>query len=321
MSVRLMARVWELDLDHAEQAVLLSLADYADDDGGHLFPSQALVAWRTGYSERQVRRVMAGLKDRGALEVIRKGNQFKRPQYRLKLDGIALKPPRPSGHHGLPEAGEAEQALESTGQDGRSSPESGRAPATGDRKHRPSTTEPRPQLRPVEPPVEPPVDPPVDLAAARRRDLPFEALCRTTGIDWKELTGKTRGPVNSALKEIRAAAGDVDPVALANAILERGRNYRTHFDAAMTPQALGKHWAMCAEPREHRKGVTAREMAQRAARDVGDESGPVGVTGFIDAAVGAAGGGQHEDEEERGGRAGRDDPRSLPEPGDARGHG
>lgn len=62
-----MAQVWELNLCHAEQSVLLAMADIAHDDGTHCYPSVALVAWKTGYSARQVQRIIHSLADRKIL--------------------------------------------------------------------------------------------------------------------------------------------------------------------------------------------------------------------------------------------------------------
>jgi hypothetical protein len=39
VSVRVSARVWELDLPPSEKLVLLKLADFADDGGGNAWPS------------------------------------------------------------------------------------------------------------------------------------------------------------------------------------------------------------------------------------------------------------------------------------------
>lgn len=57
-----MGEVWRRQVAGAEQAVLLVLADYADDDGGNCYPSHARIAWKTGLSERGVRGVIARLR-------------------------------------------------------------------------------------------------------------------------------------------------------------------------------------------------------------------------------------------------------------------
>lgn len=67
MSVKVMGRVWELELTPAKQIVLLALADHADHDGNNIRPGVPLIAWKTGYSERQVQRIMRELIEEGLL--------------------------------------------------------------------------------------------------------------------------------------------------------------------------------------------------------------------------------------------------------------
>jgi hypothetical protein len=71
MSVRQTAAVWALRLPHNEAWVLMALADHADDDGKRVYPSMGYLAWKTGYGERQVRRIMGRLKERGVIEPVR----------------------------------------------------------------------------------------------------------------------------------------------------------------------------------------------------------------------------------------------------------
>ena len=61
MSVKVMGRVWDLQLTPAKQMVLLALADHAAHDGSAVKPGVPLIAWKTGYSERQVQRIMKDL--------------------------------------------------------------------------------------------------------------------------------------------------------------------------------------------------------------------------------------------------------------------
>lgn len=93
MSVELTSRVWKLELDHAEQSVALALADWANDDGTSIFPSLALVAWKTGYSERQVRRIVRRLEDQGLLIQVRKPRQHRPSEYRMDVTAVRAKPP------------------------------------------------------------------------------------------------------------------------------------------------------------------------------------------------------------------------------------
>ena len=62
MSVKIMAQVWELELSHNAQSILLALADHADDDG-YCYPSVGRLAWKTGYGVRQVQRTLKDLRD------------------------------------------------------------------------------------------------------------------------------------------------------------------------------------------------------------------------------------------------------------------
>lgn len=61
MSVKIMGQVWDLDLPANKLLVLLALTDHADHNGQNIYPSMGLVAWKTGYSERQVRRIVQSL--------------------------------------------------------------------------------------------------------------------------------------------------------------------------------------------------------------------------------------------------------------------
>lgn len=64
-----MSAVWELDLPQNLKLVLLALADHSDDRGS-CFPSVARLAWKSGYSVRQMQAVLKALRDRGILEAV-----------------------------------------------------------------------------------------------------------------------------------------------------------------------------------------------------------------------------------------------------------
>lgn len=61
MSVKVMGAVWGLDLPANEMLVLLAMADHSDHEGNNIYPSIGLIAWKTGYSESQVRRIIKRL--------------------------------------------------------------------------------------------------------------------------------------------------------------------------------------------------------------------------------------------------------------------
>jgi hypothetical protein len=90
-----MGGVWELDLDPPEKIVLLAMADHADHEGRHVFPSVDLISWKTGYSPRQVQRIIRDLEKFGLL--IRMGDaaggRGVTNRYRIALEnGVKLTP-------------------------------------------------------------------------------------------------------------------------------------------------------------------------------------------------------------------------------------
>ena len=67
MSIRVMTRVWDTaQAEGGALLVLLALSDYADDDG-YAYPKEAQIASKARLSDRQVRRVIKALADRGEL--------------------------------------------------------------------------------------------------------------------------------------------------------------------------------------------------------------------------------------------------------------
>lgn len=63
MSVKIMGQVWEKDLPQNKAWVLMAYADHADHDGNNAFPAIDLIAWKTNYKPRQVRRIVAELRN------------------------------------------------------------------------------------------------------------------------------------------------------------------------------------------------------------------------------------------------------------------
>ena len=94
MSVKLMGQVYELQLGHAQQSIALALADHGHDDGSHIFPGNEYLAWKTGYSERNVIRLLQDLETIGLLvpvngQSIGRGN---RQEYFMDIPAIPKKP-------------------------------------------------------------------------------------------------------------------------------------------------------------------------------------------------------------------------------------
>lgn len=95
MSVHVMGNVWELDLDPAHKLVLLAMADHADHEGGSVHPSVRLIAHKTGYSERQVQRIMRALEAAKILvvESPSTGGRGHTTHYRIvTANGVILSP-------------------------------------------------------------------------------------------------------------------------------------------------------------------------------------------------------------------------------------
>lgn len=74
MSAKTMGQVWDLDIPHNQLIVLLAMTDHADHNGGNMYPSMGLIAHKTGYSERQVKRIIKGLVQIGLLVLEKIGN-------------------------------------------------------------------------------------------------------------------------------------------------------------------------------------------------------------------------------------------------------
>jgi hypothetical protein len=93
MSAKASGRVWDLDLPHNKRLVLLAMADHADHDGRNIYPSTDLIAWKTGYSFRQVQRVIDTLIADGILIVVKPARQQHPPTYALDFTAGNVKPP------------------------------------------------------------------------------------------------------------------------------------------------------------------------------------------------------------------------------------
>lgn len=82
-----MSWVWEQSLPPNGKIVLLALADHAHDDGRNAFPSLARIARKTGYSERQVQRILAELVRQGAISIQEKATTTKPNVFTVNISG------------------------------------------------------------------------------------------------------------------------------------------------------------------------------------------------------------------------------------------
>ncbi len=95
MSLRVSALVWRAMLPGSgtgtQKLVAARLADFADDDGGRVFPSNARLCRECGLSERAVREAIRALESAGVLVLVameRPGQHLPR-EYRFDLDALA----------------------------------------------------------------------------------------------------------------------------------------------------------------------------------------------------------------------------------------
>lgn len=67
MSYKVAERLWGVKLPQNEMLVLQVMAGYANEEGRDVFPSVGRLAWATGYSKRQVERIIGKLLQKGIL--------------------------------------------------------------------------------------------------------------------------------------------------------------------------------------------------------------------------------------------------------------
>jgi len=83
MSWKISGQVWDIQLPQNKLLVLLAMADHADHEGNNVYPSIGLIAWKTGYSKRQVQRIIKSLISDGLLEEKKRPGQT--TLYRINL--------------------------------------------------------------------------------------------------------------------------------------------------------------------------------------------------------------------------------------------
>lgn len=93
MSLLLMVDVMtKVDVPRPQQAVLLAMADHANDDGSSCFPSVDRIAWKLGYKPRQVTSIVRDLRRAGVLIEVAPASQHRPTEYRIDLSAAPPKP-------------------------------------------------------------------------------------------------------------------------------------------------------------------------------------------------------------------------------------
>lgn len=88
MSIKLMSNILELDLPTSEKFVLLVLADFANDEGKSVYPSQETIAFKTSQSERTIVYAIASLKKKGYISIVGRRKTTHQYEYNLKVEKI-----------------------------------------------------------------------------------------------------------------------------------------------------------------------------------------------------------------------------------------
>lgn len=127
MSIKQMSKVWEHEFKPNEQLVMLALADFADDQGGSIFPSIGRVAWKTGYSKRNTQRIISELRERGVLVEVRSSARRRATEYRIEWSVATPKAPfgdsgsgslEEGRKDGTPDVGNAESGVNASSRRG-----------------------------------------------------------------------------------------------------------------------------------------------------------------------------------------------------------
>jgi hypothetical protein len=83
MSIRLISEARNLKLEAKEKFILMLMADHANDEGTHCFPSIRRLEHDSGYSKNTVMAIIGKLKKKGIVELVQKGNQTMPNQYHI----------------------------------------------------------------------------------------------------------------------------------------------------------------------------------------------------------------------------------------------
>lgn len=92
MSAKITGTIWDLRLPVPQRMVLLAMVDHADHDGEHIHAPAPFIAWKTGYSERNVYRIIQDLIESGIL-VVTGASLGEANEYRFDPSRGELKPP------------------------------------------------------------------------------------------------------------------------------------------------------------------------------------------------------------------------------------
>jgi len=236
MSFRAVADALELDLPASSKLILCVLASHANEEG-LCFPSIGRIAWITGFTTRQVQRVVRALTDAGIIEVVKPGGgRGHTPVYGVYPEKGERRSPFP----GNGDIRSTERVTSETEKGDTMSPESVREPVI----------EPKKAAEPAEPWYQhleqkdlPPAWAPLERAwtwstPTGTKDQLYDTLLQVCSGDGG-IPKTSHSYLSRFVEELRAIG------ATPGDIRQRSRFYRTHGpykDWAFTPAALVKYW-------------------------------------------------------------------------------
>lgn len=247
------------------KAVMLVLASYTDAEWS-AFAGQELIADETELSVRTVRDVMKDLEGRGLLVRQRRHRRDgSRTSDRLLLVESAIMSLPANG------AGREQPATgaEPTGKSRQSLPATGAEPTGNSRRGIiEEVIEEHPEEDIADASVGAAIEPVAAVETlperARRRDDVFEAVATVCfGDDWQTgLTPTARGPLNRAVKELKAVGASPGDV------VARAEAYVRWLGQRPTPPALVKHWPRLADPIQRLPRQELEVMAEEQVLEV-----------------------------------------------------
>lgn len=205
MSVKVMGRVWDSDLEPRLRYVLLAYADAAEHDGTQIWPGRDRLVEMTGYTASTIERITKKLLEVGVLVRVSAGYRGRRAEFRIDLDHPSLNVSQSATQTTEATVGSvaevqpftdgevSQSATLSGGESVASEPES---VANDPGKCRTSASPPVLTSRPT---------PPVLVADKSARDLLWETLVELHG---EPATKSERGKLNRVRKQL--AEADVD---------------------------------------------------------------------------------------------------------------
>lgn len=92
MSVKVMGMIWDMEIKRDLKFILLAYADHAEHNGEMVYPSIGLIAWKTGYSVRQIQRYTKELVDLKIL-IPQGDSRLGTNLYKIDLEKLTARPP------------------------------------------------------------------------------------------------------------------------------------------------------------------------------------------------------------------------------------